>query len=97
MAKKKETEESEEKLKIVIEALKKHKKGTAAPEFKNELTRKLTQDSWNFIELAENYSISQIEEFKKDFFRTYNSYKLVQPLIEKKEKEVQLSYWKKEK
>jgi len=95
--KKKEKNESKTQLKIVMEALVEYKVGEKPPIFDDVITKKLINDSWGFVELAENYNLRQIAEFKKDFLRTYKGYKLVQPLIELEDKknEIQLSCFKK--
>jgi len=90
--------EAGKQLKIIMNALIVHKKGKVPPEFEDIITKKLLTESWNFTELAENYNVNQIAEFKKDFIRTYKGYKLVEPLIELEDKKnlTQLTYFKKD-
>jgi len=87
-------QEAEEQLKLVIKSFINYKKGEDVPVFDDIITRKLFNESWSFKEIASNYK--EIEEFKKDFLRTYKSYRLVQPLIElenEKELKQQIIVW----
>jgi len=70
---------AEKQLRIVVKSLIEHKKGKDIPVFEDVITKKLLREAFDFKELASYYR--EIEEFKKDFLRTFKSYKLVEPLI----------------
>ena len=87
-------QEAEGQLKIAVKSLMEYEKGGEFPIFEDIITRKLFNESWNFKEIASYFK--KIEEFKKDFLRTYKSYRLVQPLIElenEKELKQQIIVW----
>jgi len=79
-------QEAEGQLRLVVKNLIEHKKGKNIPVFKDIITKKLFNESFSFKELASHYK--EIEDFKKDFLRSYKSYRLVQPLIDLEDEKI---------